>query len=453
MVLGAVLLPATAFVDMAVHAGDRVGAPVLEELTLTAALSLLRDGTVELQVKVARPDAHGRRALVFHARQHTPGYDGPWTRHASGTLAPQELPEPTAAPGPWPPEGAVPLPLDPGTGEDFYDRLARTGLRYGPAFQGLRAAWRLGDDILAEVSLPAGEHSDAGRFTLHPALLDSALHTLMLAGAAPDDSGVSLPFAWSGVRLHASGARRLRVRVSPTADNGARLELADGSGTPVATLASLVLRPLPREQLNAVRPQDDCLFRLDWTPLPAPTASSTAPATSGLLGEPGPRLRETLLRSDVRPTAYPDVASAGADAPAVVIASPPRTAPPDGRCGSSRTGWPTNDWPNPDWSSSLRAPSSQGRRRTTARRRATTPSSARRCGACSARRRQRTPAVSHWSTPTTAPHPREPWHGPWRARNRRRPCGTESRTYPSWYRHPGRRRTKARAGWTPTGPP
>lgn len=325
VVLGAVLLPATAFVDMAVHAGDRVGAPVLEELTLTAALSLPRDETVELQVKVARADAHGRRAVVFHARPHTPGYDGPWTRHASGTLAPQELPEPPAAPGPWPPVGAVPLPLDAGSGEDFYDRLAHGGLRYGPAFQGLRAAWRLGDDILAEVSLPAAEHSDAGRFTLHPALLDSALHTLMLAGAAPDDSGVSLPFAWSGVRLHASGARRLRVRVSPTAENGARLELADGSGTPVATVASLVLRPLPREQLNAVRAHGDCLFRLVWTPLPASTATSTAPATSGLLGEPGPRLRETLLRSDVRPTAYADVASAGAGAPAVVIASPPLT--------------------------------------------------------------------------------------------------------------------------------
>ncbi|MFJ5846775.1 type I polyketide synthase [Streptomyces sp. NPDC092903] len=325
VVLGAVLLPATAFVDMAVHAGDRAGTPVLEELTLTAALSLPRDGTVELQVKVARADAHGRRAVVFHARPHTPGYDGPWTRHASGTLAPQELPEPSAAPGPWPPEGAVPLPLDAGSGEDFYGRLAHGGLRYGPAFQGLRAAWRLGDDILAEVSLPPGETGDAGRFTLHPALLDAALHTLMLAGAAPDENGVSLPFAWSGVRLHASGARRLRVRVCPTAQNGARLELADGSGTPVATVESLVLRPLPPEQLHAVGAHEDCLFRLDWAPLPAATAPTTAPATWGLLGEPGPRLRETLLRSGVRPTAYADAASAAADAPAVVIACPPLT--------------------------------------------------------------------------------------------------------------------------------
>lgn len=125
---------------------------------------------------------------------------------------------------------------------------------------------------------------------------------------------------------------RLRVRVSPTAENGARLELADDSGTPVATVASLVLRPLPREQLNAVRAHDDCLFRLDWTPLPASATASTSPPTWGLLGEPGPRLRETLLRSDVRPTPYEDVASAGADAPAVVIACPPLT----GKDGADR---------------------------------------------------------------------------------------------------------------------
>ncbi|MFJ6462452.1 type I polyketide synthase [Streptomyces sp. NPDC091387] len=333
-VLGAVLLPATAFVDMAVHAGDRVGAPVLEELTLTAPLALSSDEAVELQVKVARPDEDGRRTVVFHARPRTPGYEGPWNRHASAILASRELPEPAAAavPGPWPPAGAVALPLGAGPGEGFYDRLAHGGLRYGPAFQGLRAAWRLGDDLLAEVALPEEEHGNAGRFTLHPALLDSALHTMMLGGVtpAPDDSGssgsgVSLPFAWSEVRCHASGARRLRVRVSPTAQSGARLELTDGSGAPVATVGSLVLRPLPREQLKDVRAHGDCLFRLDWMRLPDSPVPAPAPRVWGLLGEPGPWLRGALLPSGDGPKAYADVASAGADAPDVVIACPPLT--------------------------------------------------------------------------------------------------------------------------------
>ncbi|WP_344493488.1 type I polyketide synthase [Streptomyces enissocaesilis] len=339
-VLDTVLLPATAFVDMAIHAGDRVGASVLEELTLTAPLPLSPDEAVELQVKVARADADGRRAVVFHARTHAPGdHDGPWDRHASGVLAPADSgpPEPRTsadAPSPWPPAGAVPLPLGTGAGTGLYEGLAHGGLRYGPAFQGLRAAWRLGDDLLAEVELPEGEHGNARLFTLHPALLDSALHTLTLDQTAPDgaDGGsgtgalLSLPFTWSGVRLYASGARTLRVRVSRAEGNRARLELTDGTGAPVATVRSLVLRPLSREQLSGVRAPSDCLFRLDWTRLPdVPVPMSGKPPLYGLLGEPGPWLSDALSRSGIRPAVYPDPASAAADAPAVVVACPPLT--------------------------------------------------------------------------------------------------------------------------------
>ncbi|WP_093803833.1 type I polyketide synthase [Streptomyces sp. Wb2n-11] len=337
-VLDTVLLPATAFVDMAIHAGARAGASVLEELTLTAPLPLSLDEVVELQVKLARADTDGRRAVVFHARTHAPGHDdGPWNRHASGVLAPADSgpPEPRTsvdAPSPWPPAGAVPLPLGTEAGTGLYEELAHGGLRYGPAFQGLRAAWRLGDDLLAEVGLPEGEHGNARLFPLHPALLDSALHTLTLDQAAPDNDGsgtgalLSLPFAWSGVRLHASGARTLRVRVSRTEGNRARLELTDRTGAPVATVRSLVLRPLSREQLSGVRAHSDCLFRPEWTRLPdSPAPASAKPPLYGLLGEPGPWLNDTLLQSGIRPTVYPDPASAAADAPAVVIACPPLT--------------------------------------------------------------------------------------------------------------------------------
>ncbi|MFF2329802.1 MULTISPECIES: type I polyketide synthase [unclassified Streptomyces] len=363
-VLDTVLLPATAFVDMAIHAGDRAGASVLEELTLTAPLVLSLDETVELQVKVARADTDGRRAVVFHARTHAPGFDdGPWTCHASGVLtsadfgAPELRPS-SDAPSPWPPASAVPLPLGAEAGIGLYEGLAHGGLRYGPAFQGLRAAWRLGDDLLAEVGLPEEEHANARLFTLHPALLDSALHTLTLDQAVPDgDDGsgggaaLSLPFAWSGVRLYASGARTLRVRVSRAEGNRARLELTDGTGALVATVRSLALRPLSREQLSGARAHRGCLFRLDWTRLPdSPAAMSAQPPRCGLLGEPAQALSNTLRRSGVLPTVYADPASAAADAPAVVVACPPLTGVdgPDRASAAHRTaGWAlrlVQDW-------------------------------------------------------------------------------------------------------------
>jgi len=41
-----------------------------------------------------------------------------------------------------------------------YDLLADRGYGYGPVFRGLRAAWRRGDDVFAEVVLP--ERAQAG---------------------------------------------------------------------------------------------------------------------------------------------------------------------------------------------------------------------------------------------------------------------------------------------------
>ena len=62
----------------------------------------------------------------------------------------------------WPPPGATPVDID-----GLYDRLAARGYGYGPAFQGLTAMWRRGDEIFADVSLPddAGCHRPASGCT------------------------------------------------------------------------------------------------------------------------------------------------------------------------------------------------------------------------------------------------------------------------------------------------
>ena len=84
----------------------------------------------------------------------------------------------------WPPPGAV--PLDTG---GFYEGLAAAGYGYGPAFQLLRAAWRQGEDVLAEVGMPEEAAAGAASFGLHPALLDAALHASALAAGAGVERG------------------------------------------------------------------------------------------------------------------------------------------------------------------------------------------------------------------------------------------------------------------------
>ncbi|MFG2833045.1 SDR family NAD(P)-dependent oxidoreductase, partial [Streptomyces sp. NPDC048434] len=255
---GTVLLPGTAFVDLAVHAGDLAGCGVLGELTLQEPLVLPGSGGVQLQVRVSDGD-DGPRTVTVSSREG----DGEWVRHAVGVLAPADG-EPVPAPlAVWPPAGAEPVPVD-----DAYENFAQRGYGYGPAFQGLRQVWRAGDTVYAEAELPQAIDSDAAGFGLHPALLDAALHGLLAAGTSDGSGGTELPFAWSGVRLLAGGARLLRV-VLARESGGVSVTAFDGVGQPVLQARSLALREIPAGQLTgAGRQVRQSLFTVDWVPLP-----------------------------------------------------------------------------------------------------------------------------------------------------------------------------------------
>ncbi|MFE5120411.1 type I polyketide synthase [Streptomyces sp. NPDC056669] len=265
VVRDAVVLPGTAFVELAVRAGDQVGCDLLDELTLHAPLVLPARGGVRLQLTVGAPDGAGRRSLTVLSRAEDAPAEEPWTRHADGVLA-SGAPRPSFALTAWPPQGA-----EAARTEELYAALADGGLRYGPVFQGLTAAWRRGDELFAEVRLDESAASDAQAYGLHPALLDSALHALGMDGLGDGDSqGGRLPFAWSGVSLYASGASALRVRLVLRGADGVRLEIADSAGAPVAAVDSLVLRAVSAEQVRAARAAyHESLFRVEWTELPA----------------------------------------------------------------------------------------------------------------------------------------------------------------------------------------
>ncbi|MET9836133.1 SDR family NAD(P)-dependent oxidoreductase, partial [Streptomyces sp. NPDC006385] len=285
---GVVLLPGTAFVELAVRAGDEVGCGAVEELTLQAPLTLPEQGGVRLRVTVGEPGADGRRTVGVYScadsaaetLAESPG--DAWTCHATGVLA-REAVEAGADLVAWPPSGAVRVETD-----ELYDDLAGAGYGYGPAFQGLRAAWRRGDEVFAEVEAAEEQRDEAARFGLHPALLDAALHGVRLGGFFAD-AQARLPFEWRGVSLHASGASVLRVRLAPAGADALSVTVADGTGRPVATVGSLLTRPLDREQLaSAQGVLHDALFELQWTaatPTPTPAPEAVATVTWACVGE------------------------------------------------------------------------------------------------------------------------------------------------------------------------
>ncbi len=258
--LGTVLFPGTGFVEVALRAGREVGCELLEELTLQAPLLLPDSASLALRVTLGAPGERGERSIAIYARPESgEGEPAEWTRHAEGVVS-AEQPRLAARLEQWPPPAAEPIDL-----EGLYDRLADAGFEYGPAFQGLTAAWRAGDDVFAEVSLAPEQAHEASRFGLHPALLDSALHSML---AAELDGGgelsPKLPFAWEGVAVRADIAGELRVKLSPKGQEELSLLLADNEGTPLATVASVRARELPPEALSGAAGKGAGLLVVGW---------------------------------------------------------------------------------------------------------------------------------------------------------------------------------------------
>ncbi|MEV6927912.1 SDR family NAD(P)-dependent oxidoreductase, partial [Dactylosporangium sp. NPDC051485] len=247
---GTALLPGTGLIELALHATPPTHS--LRELVLEAPLRL-PPGGVQVQVTV-----DGKGAVAVYSRATD---DDPWTRYAAGSIVPQEETRP-----PRRLEQRQPLDLD-----GLYERFARHGYDYGPVFRGLRAAWRSGEDIVAEVALPADQQADA--YGIHPALLDAALHALAVDTQTAE---VAVPFLWEGVTLHARGAGALEVRLTRLGPDRLALEATDATGAPVLSVRSLAVRAIDPAQLAAPAIDQEALFHLEWVP-----AANEQPGTAG----------------------------------------------------------------------------------------------------------------------------------------------------------------------------
>ncbi|GKQ37973.1 hypothetical protein ALMP_45070 [Streptomyces sp. A012304] len=342
---GTALLPGAAFVELALHAGRLTGLDTVEELTLHAPLPLPERGGAQLQVSVgaARPD--GRHPVAIHSCPDDTEATGSWTRHAEGLLAPapdghadglldgpdDEIADDLVV---WPPAGAVPLPVPAPAGP--------AAPQEDTAHDVLRAVWRSGTALYAEVALSAEQRQNAVGHALHPLLLTAALRSLQAAAgttlpadvssgerergaaeasgagqeagaaeapgggqdlgsaAAPGDGEIRMPFAWSGVTLHTPGATSLRIRLEADGDTPDTLSLAAATDTGAAalTVRSLALRAVSPERLADTLAQAGApAARAGSVPVLRPVAAPRPAADDpGPADAPGNAESEALLR-------------------------------------------------------------------------------------------------------------------------------------------------------------
>jgi polyketide synthase 12 len=283
----AVLMPGAAFVECALFAGEQVGHGTIQELVLQAPLMVPEEGGVHLRVVVGHDRGAGGRALSVYSRAEDS--DGAWTLHAQGVLTRAESPAPRKSFG-WPPAAADRVDV-----ADAYQQAAARSYHYGPAFQGISAVWRRGEEVFAEVELPGHVRDQIQGFALHPALLDAALQAFRYLGVAAGAGKVLLPFSWEQVRVHAVGAQQLRVCMRAVGDNRVAVEMYDYLGEPVATVAELSLRDVWLGSLQTHRTTvcDEALFSVSWMPQEiGPDGSEWVDITDG----PSARATAQVLR-------------------------------------------------------------------------------------------------------------------------------------------------------------
>ncbi|WP_342374006.1 SDR family NAD(P)-dependent oxidoreductase [Myxococcus stipitatus] len=305
---GAVILPATAYLEMALSAAhELLGDAACELVGTSFQEALLFPEGQTRTVQTALTD-EGEESVAFLLSSQMTGDAGKgWLSHAAGRIRktrgePERVSEPLEA-----------IRERCGTSvarEEYYEALASRGVTYGPRFQGVQQVWRGRGEALGHVRLPEHLVAKAGEYRIHPVLLDACFQVVAAAvdeGAAGSNTGPAVPVLLESLRVYERPGAEVFCHVRSRAgrqEDGAALDfdlvLMDGAGRVLVEAKGLRMRRL--EVSAAERDAHDVFFGQEWRRAPEPEGTASDASASGkwlLLGEDGELTDavESLLRA------------------------------------------------------------------------------------------------------------------------------------------------------------
>jgi acyl transferase domain-containing protein/NADPH:quinone reductase-like Zn-dependent oxidoreductase/NADP-dependent 3-hydroxy acid dehydrogenase YdfG len=299
-ICGHVILPATAYVEMAVAGAHQLfgeGTHSVESLSMQEALELNLGTPTSVQLVLQTKEQGSAEFEIFSSPGDGRDADAIWTRNVFGRVSKAANLEP--APAEKIDLQAVldrcPEFVHP---DELYENLSDQGCEFGPAFRNVRALRRGTMETLAEIALAEPLRSGAARYRFHPALLDACFHAAVQALSGGEsttaEDEVLLPINIERVQILRDVPTSLwshgRLRGTPDPQSGGftvDLKVYDSEGFPVATIAGLQLKRVKRRTLERTLQgeEKDWLFEIQWRE--APLSEKGTLERDDLLSQPG----------------------------------------------------------------------------------------------------------------------------------------------------------------------
>jgi acyl transferase domain-containing protein/NADPH:quinone reductase-like Zn-dependent oxidoreductase/SAM-dependent methyltransferase/acyl carrier protein len=264
-----VVFPAAGFVEMVLEAGTQLfkGHPfVVEDFEIRKPL-ILPDRVSDLHVELSYDP--NERTFSIQSQLHQ---GANWSLHVTGTIR-SERTETSFGSVSWeesPAPDLTPLVVD-----DFYGYMSDLGLPYGDEFRSVRRLSVGNGQSEGQVALSEKIARRASEYSLHPVLLDGALHVFSAAAAAMEDhkAGLKLPVRFSKILfLHPPGESS-RVRATVHYCNSeyveGRIELFDDSGRPCVLVDGFRAIAIAGAHRGAAQAMNrNVLYHLAWERTP-----------------------------------------------------------------------------------------------------------------------------------------------------------------------------------------
>ncbi|HEX8282687.1 MAG TPA: aminotransferase class III-fold pyridoxal phosphate-dependent enzyme [Pyrinomonadaceae bacterium] len=280
-VRGRVIVPAALYAEMALSAAavHFESDAVLKELKLHQPLLLRGAEKQTVRLVLTRQADETASFQILSGSHDTRQPETSWTKHATGSM----LRGDDDAHGRAPEERESLKEIqercaEDFTGAEFYQKLDRIGLEYGPCFRPIEGGRRRDGEALAGLSLDPRVASELGTHRMHPVLLDACFQ--LMAAALParltdsQQTALYLPVGFAELRVLRRPGSRLWAHASYRGADAEALadvlegdvRLLDEAGEVVAEVTGLRQQRVTRVPSHDERETARWLYEVRWLP-------------------------------------------------------------------------------------------------------------------------------------------------------------------------------------------